>query len=256
LKQTKRQRLILEMIRVKGEVSSKELAKELGVSVMTISRDLNELAKGGEIKLIYGGATYNEDHIFETPMSVKELEYIKEKKAIGKYCKSILSSHSSIFIGPGTTTLAVAREIFGIKKCTFFTNSLLVLNSLSKNDNTTLHAVPGTYRDLSKGFLGTQTNDYIQNFNFDYCVLGTEGICPTFGVTLLDNDDAYTSRAILRQSKCKILVADSSKFGKSFTYKTGDVADFDYIITDENIDQNIFQEISKSATIIAVPVDD
>lgn len=76
---TKRQRLILEMIKVNGEVSSKELADKLGVSTMTISRDLRALAKEGEIKLIHGGAVYKENSFVETPMSVKELDHIQEK---------------------------------------------------------------------------------------------------------------------------------------------------------------------------------
>ncbi|RDW16182.1 DeoR/GlpR family DNA-binding transcription regulator [Oceanobacillus chungangensis] len=253
MKQTKRQKLILEMIKVSGEVSSKELAEKFGVSTMTISRDLNELAKGGEIHLIYGGATYKEDSIVEKPMSIKELVNINEKKVIGKYCNNIITPGSSIFIETGTTTLAAAKEIFNIKNCTFYTNSLLVMNSLTNYDEINLHSVPGKYRDLSKGFLGIQASEYIQSFNFDYCLIGAEGISVTSGVTLLDNDDAFTKRAVMKQSKCKILVADSSKFGGNFNflYKIGDVSDFDYIVTDNKLDKKTYQDIKEITEIVS-----
>jgi DeoR/GlpR family transcriptional regulator of sugar metabolism len=252
LNQTKRQKLILEMIKVNGEVSSKELSNKFGVSTMTISRDLNELTKGGEINVIHGGATYKEDSIAENPMSVKEILNINEKKVIGKYCKNIITPGSSIFIETGTTTLAVAKEVFHEKNCTFFTNSLLVMNSLSKYDEINLHSVPGKYRDLSKGFIGIQASEYIQNFNFDYCLIGTEGISITSGVTLPDKEDAYTKRAVMKQSKCKILVADSSKFGRNFLYKTGEIGDFDFIVTDKKIDKKTYQDIKEITTIVSV----
>lgn len=68
------------MIKVNGEVRSKELANQFGVSTMTISRDLNELEKEGQINLIYGGATYKANSILEESMSIKELSNINEKK--------------------------------------------------------------------------------------------------------------------------------------------------------------------------------
>lgn len=250
MNQTKRQKLILEMIKVNGEVSSKDLAEKFDVSAMTISRDLNDLAKEGEINVIHGGAAYKENRIVENPMHLKELENINEKKIIGNYCNNIITPGSSIFIETGTTTLAVAKEIFQKKDCTFYTNSLLVMNSLSKYDEINLYSIPGKYRDLSKGFMGIQTNEYIQNFNFDYCFIGAEGISVTSGVSLLDNDDAYTKRAVMKQSKCKILVADSSKFEKYFLYKIGEVCDFDFIVTDDKIDNKTYQDIKEMTKIV------
>ena len=247
--------MILEMIKVNGEVRSKDLAETFGVSTMTISRDLKELAKDGEINLIHGGATYDEESIEERPMSVKELENINEKRIIGKYCNNLIPPGSSVFIETGTTTLAVAKEIFNKKNCIFYTNSLLVMNSLSKYDEIMLHAVPGKYRDLSKGFLGVETAEYVQNFNFDYCFIGTEGISTESGVTLIDQHDAYTKRAVMNQSKCTILVADSSKFGKNYLYKIGEVSDFDYIVTDDQIDKKIYEDIKELTNIVSVHED-
>src|SRR5690625_271673 len=120
------------MIRVNGDVSSKELAHAFNVSTMTISRDLNELAKGGEINLIHGGATDKENSIVHKPMSIKDLTNINVKKSFGQYCISIITPGNSVFIVTATTTFAVAKEIFHKQDCTFFTNLLLILNSLSK----------------------------------------------------------------------------------------------------------------------------
>lgn len=252
MNRTKRQKMILELIKVNGEVSSKELANEFNVSTMTVNRDLNELAKEGKIDLIHGGAVDNETSIVEKPMSIKELTKINEKKGIGKYCDKLITPGSSVFFETGTTTLAAAKEIYHKKNCTFFTNSLLIMNSLSKYEKINLHTVPGQYRELSQGFIGIKTCEYVRNFNYDYCVIGAEGIGMESGVSLLDEDDAFTKIAVMNQSKCKILVADSDKFKKNYMYRIGNVSDFDYIITDEHINQDIYHEVSKQTNVILV----
>ena len=60
-----------------------------------------------------------------------------------------------------------------------------------------------------------------------------------------NQEDAYTKRAVIKQSKCKILVTDSSKFKRTHVYKIGEVGDFDYIVTDDKIDKEIYEKIKK-----------
>src|SRR5699024_2496414 len=187
---------------------------------------LNELVKEGRIHLIHCGAVDNPSNIIENPMSIKELTQINEKKSIGKYCETIIPPGSTVFIETGTTTLAAAKEIYHKKNCAFFTNSLLVMNILSKYEKINLHTVPGQYRELSQGVIGVKTSEYVKHYNFDYCIVGAEGIGLDSGVSLLNEVDAFTKMAVMNQSKCKILVADSSKFTKEYMYKMGEVADF------------------------------
>ena len=130
-----------------------------------------------------------------------------------------------------------------------------MVESGSKYDQIDLHSVPGKYRDLSKGFVGIETSEFIRNFNFDYCLIGAEGISVASGVTLIDKDDAFTKRAVMNQSKCKVLVSDSSKFGKNFLYKIGEVSDFDYIITDHHLDKHIYKEINQITKLVTVTED-
>src|SRR5699024_12157133 len=124
----KRHKMIMEIININDNISTKELASEFNVSTMTINRDLNDLANESKINLIHGGAAKKEMSIVEKPMSIKELTKINEKKSIGKYCDKIIPSSSSVFIEAGTNTLAAAKEKYHKKKCTFFTNSLLIMN--------------------------------------------------------------------------------------------------------------------------------
>ena len=252
MNQTKRQELISDLLKVNGEVSSKELADELSVSMMTINRDLKELAIQKEIQLVHGGAVYRGDDSFENPISIKEEVSVQEKKRIANFCRTLVKPGSSVFIETGTTTLAVAREIFNIEHCQFYTNSLLVMNALSKFEGIQLHCVPGKYRDLSKGFLGLETAEFVQQFNFDVAFIGAEGINLESGVSLPNEEDAFTKKAILKQSKKTILVADHKKIDLSYLYKVGNITDFDMIVTDLPSEDKLFQKLSNVTTIKSV----
>lgn len=257
MNQTKRQELINDLLKVNGEVSSKELADELSVSMMTINRDLKELTKWeDDIQLVHGGAIYRDENSFENPISIKEEVSVQEKKMIAKFCRTLVKPGSSVFIETGTTTLAVAREIFTIKNCQFYTNSLLVMNALSKYEDIQLHCVPGKYRDLSKGFLGLETAEFVQHFNFDVAFIGAEGINLESGVSLPNEEDAFTKKAILKQSKKTILVADHKKFDLSYLYKVGNITDFDMIVTDLPSDEETFKKLSTVTTIKSVRNED
>lgn len=252
LNQTKRQVFILDKIKVNGEVNSKNLAEELNVSLMTINRDLKALSESGDVELVYGGAVYKKSDLSEYPMTIKREVNAHGKKLIGEYCKQLVKPYSSIFIETGTTTLAVAHEIFRAENCTFYSNSLMVLTTLSKYEDISLFSVPGEYRELSQGFLGVQTIDYIKDFQFDLVFVGTEGVTLEKGATLPDEIDAYTKKAIIKQAKQVILVADKTKFGISHLYKMSDVIDFDYIITDLPKNHEIYKEMSQVTKIISV----
>lgn len=231
MNQKQRQDLIVERIRMTGQATTKELSEVLAVSSMTIGRDLKELAKQGIIELFHGGAMYKDANLLEYPMSIKEDVFVEEKKRIANYCSTLVTNGDSVFIETGTTPLFVAQELFRLKECTFFSNSLLALNALAKIDQIKLHSVPGKYRELSKGFLGLETVQAVQRFNFDHCFIGAEGIDSQGNVTLPNEEDAFTKQAILARSKQKILVVDPSKFEKSFLYNVGTISDFDWVIT-------------------------
>src|SRR5699024_12507836 len=96
MNRTKRQKMIIELIKIKDEVNSKELANEFNVSTMTDNRDLNDLASEGKIDLIHGGAIKKEASIIEKPMTIKELTKIHEKKYIGKYCDTNITPNRSV----------------------------------------------------------------------------------------------------------------------------------------------------------------
>lgn len=227
-----RQEYIIDILKTRGSITTNELVEELQVSKMTIGRDLKELELLGTAELFHGGAMYKKANIVEYPILMKKDFYVREKKQIAKAAFNEVTEGSSIFLETGTTVFYTALELINKNNCSFYTNSLSVLNHFAKVDASAIHVVPGKYRALSDGFVGIETVDYLKNFYFDYCFIGTEGLSQEGKISVYSEEDALTKKNVLAHSKHKILLLDKSKIGKKLLYSVATIADFDTIITD------------------------
>ena len=120
----KKERLqwILEKINVKGVITVNDIIKELGVSDMTVRRDLDELDKEGLLIRIHGGAqsidTPKVKPKYEKSNTEKQELQIEEKRAIAKFASTLIQEGETVFIGPGTTLEHFAHEL--VFQCLIF----------------------------------------------------------------------------------------------------------------------------------------
>lgn len=240
MNQKMRQKMILNKIKIEKTVYSSELIDQLNVSAMTVRRDLQALEAQGYVELTHGGAIWKGDDGLELPMSFKEDKFVEQKKAIGRYCASLVPNGSVVFIETGTTTQAIVNELTQKQGLTVHTNSLMAANTLSQFDNIELFMAPGRYRELSKGFVGPLTSSYMANFSYDFVFTGTEGIDLDFGVCTHDLDDALTKQSVIANAKNAILVADHNKFNMRFVCKICELSDITTFVTDSGLSDDIF----------------
>ena len=134
----KKERLqwILEKINVKGVITVNDIIKELGVSDMTVRRDLDELDKEGLLIRIHGGAqsidTPKVKPKYEKSNTEKQELQIEEKRAIAKFASQFIQDGETVFIGPGTTLEHFAHELIA-KNIRVVTNSLPVFTIFNLN---------------------------------------------------------------------------------------------------------------------------
>ena len=124
-----RQSLILEDIRRMGSARVSDLTQRLGVSDMTIRRDLEVLARSGLVEKVHGGAVLpgaprSHEPGFEAKSSLEQ----PAKSAIASAAASLVTPGSAIGLSAGTTTFALAERLLGIPELTIVTNSVQVMN--------------------------------------------------------------------------------------------------------------------------------
>lgn len=238
-----RRKSILALFETEEMVRTGELAEMLGVSIMTIRRDLNSLAEDGIVTLTHGGATLNRGSLFEHNMLYKQEILIEEKRKIGEYAASFVNESDTVYIDTGSTPLRVAEALCEKRNLSIVSPSLSAQQMLAHSQGINLISTPGIFREKAYGFLGQLTCEFVRRYKFDVVFLGVEGIDAEHGVSVQDITDGETKRALLQQAEKVIVVADYTKIGKSFFTTVASLNQIDVIVTNANADSKVIEEI-------------
>ncbi len=239
-----RQRHIRHLIEEEGQVSVADLARRLGVAEMTIRRDLKELGKRGVLQRVRGGALLPERPRLrpEPPVLERMGEETEAKQRIAQAAAGLIAEGETVFLGSGTTALAVAQALRERHNITVVTNALTVINALADSDLTVVVA-GGFFRRSELSFIGHITEASIRDLRVDKVIMGMRGIDPFYGLTSDHLQELQTDQAIMRISETVIIVADHSKFGRVATSRVAPITAATLIITDREAPPEIVAAI-------------
>ena len=239
-----RQKKILSLAEAEGEITIKELALRLGVSEMTVHRDLDVLEEERYVYKKRGAAVFIESEDRDTSDF-----YTEEKRAIGRKAASLIPDGASIIFDNSTTALECARFMNPEGKYTFYTTNLETAKILASCVKSILYCSGGYYFPDSRGFVGSQAEAFVSSVKADVCFVGASGITQD-GITTPYPMHTPLQKAIISAAKTKILVCDHSKFDKRAMEKICDLSDIDTIVTDVGLSDNAYDEYSKYVKII------
>lgn len=242
-----RHREILKVIENDSQVHVGELAERFAVSEMTIRRDLEELDQKGMIQRIHGGAvTRLEAHQRnEPPLFERADEQREEKRRIAKKVAGMVQDGEKIFLGSGTTTLAIAEELVERNNLTVLTNAITIVNCLAAASGITVIVLGGFLRRMEMSLIGHFTESALENLRVDKIIIGIRGIDPVYGLTSDNMQELFTDQAIMRISKTIIIVADYTKFGHIAAIRTAPITAVTKIVTDQKASSDMVTAIRR-----------
>ena len=238
---TQRRYEIYEKLKKEKTVQVNELAKMYSVSLMTIRRDLDSLENQGLATKSYGGATLNESFSTEPSFEIKEGISQSDKKDIAIYASTLIQDGDSIYLDCGTTCLELFKRIHH-KKITIFTNFWKILQYVDRNTKAKIIMAPGNYNPVTQAALSESTIQFFKNYYIDKAFISVLGIDLDFGASIPSMSDAIVKKSILDCSNKKICMLDHTKFNKKYMSKIANIDDFDIIITDSKLDNDIQHE--------------
>jgi len=241
-----RQRKILEIIVRNGKVEVEQLANTLGVSVMTVRRDLTELDELGFLERVYGGALLlqqkNGGH--ELPVFERSKEKTEVKQRIARAVAALINDGEKIFLGSGSTTAAIASALLlHHRDLTVFTNAINISNILMAAPQIKVVIIGGSLRRSELSLIGGFAEHALRGLQVDKLIIGIRGIDPVKGLTSDNMDELITDQAILNISKTVIIAADNTKFGYVAAIRTAPITVVTKIITDAGGPRDILQAI-------------
>jgi len=233
-----RQSLILQAVRSDGSARVSDLTQRLGVSDMTIRRDLEVLARDGLIEKVHGGAVLpgtpaSHEPGFEAKLVLEQ----PEKTTIARTAANLVTPGTAIAVAGGTTTFALAQYLLDVPGLTIVTNSLRVtnvFNGIRGLDGTTDSVVlTGGVRTPSDALVGPVADLTIRSRHFDLLFLGCYGFDTEAGLTTPNLAEAETNRTFMRVARRVVVLADHTKWGLVSLSSFAQLNEVDILITDD-----------------------
>jgi DeoR/GlpR family transcriptional regulator of sugar metabolism len=218
-----------------SSLSISETSEKLGVSEMTIRRDLAMLEKSSDVRRTHGGAVVAERMVFEFSYAVRQRERIKEKQEIAAAARKLVQPGQRVILDTGTTTLLLATLLKDCNGVTVITPSLAVASELQFCENLTVILLGGMIHRGSPDLTGPVTEHCLELLSADWAFQGAEAIGSDGSIYNVDLQLAQVDRKMRTKATCSCLLADSTKLGQTALVKNGNLKDFDIFITDQGI---------------------
>ena len=239
-----RQQRILEILRVELSVRGSRLGELLGVSEMTIRRDLDSLELQGVVERTHGGAVFRQERVvgrFHYNSAVQE--NLREKQRIARRAADMIEPNDIIFLGEGTTCAQMIRYVDSGMHFTIFTNNLGVISEIEDKTGD-LILLGGAYNHTTRALAGPLTMEMISQVNVTKLFLGVDGFSLNAGLTTPNLEMATVDRSMIRHTRGKVIVmADHSKFGLVAEIVITPIKNIDVLITDRKIPDDFEQDL-------------
>lgn len=229
-----RRQRILEEVRRVGGVRVSELTLLLGVSDMTVRRDLERLGQEGLLEKVHGGATMLPQRSSEEPgFEAKSARELAQKHAIAQVAAALVQPGQAVALGAGTTTWVLAQHLLDVPDLTVATNSVKIADVLREAHTVVLI---GGVRTPSDAFVGPVADLVLRSLHFDVAFLGCHGMSP-IGLTTPNLAEAETNRAFVHAARQLVVVADGTKWGTVGLMSFAELSDIDVLISDTGLDR-------------------
>ncbi len=233
MNQEARRSQIRKLIASRGECSVDQLAQELGVSGMTVRRDLQSLCEDGRLIRTHGGATLGERATFEFSFLDRVNKDREAKTVIARDAVNLIGDSRSVMLDGSTTTLAIARQLRGRSGLTVITTSLPAAAELQHEPGVDVLLTGGYIRSASPDLTGSLAEANLELLRADIAFLGADAVDRQGNVFTNPPDNSAVLLKMIASAQRVYVVADHTKLGKTALRRFGNLAQWAGLITDE-----------------------
>ncbi len=223
---------IVEYLRRHGYAEVTSLSEMLGVSEMTVRRDLDALEQRNFLLRVHGGARLATQKMYERPRDERLREQNSEKQALGQYAASLVEEGDAIAIDSSSTTFAMLPHL--AVEVTVITNNITVATALEANPKAHVILLGG---ELCKPIMSLQGPDVAamcRRYFVDKAFLSSKAVDYTHGASDSSAPEAETKRALIASAKQNYFLFDHTKLGTTAFCSVCPTAQIDHLIVDKS----------------------
>lgn len=230
-----RQRRIIEKLRAKPDIHVSELAQLLCVSEPTVRRDLTELHRKGILTKTYGGAILHQGTADgEIPFLLRENEKSAVKAEIANLATRRIRDGMVIMLDGSTSAYYLVPYLVRHKDLIVITSGAKTAVALAEANIRTF-CTGGQMLIHSFSYVGEQAENFVRTLNADILFFSCHGVSESGQMTDRAIEEANLRKVMFGSCKEKILLCDSSKFGKTCLYNMGSIREIDDMISDVSL---------------------
>lgn len=247
-----RRQNIVSIVRIRRSVRVGELSERLGVSEVTVRKDLAILEEMGFVQRTHGGVALAETADERSVLRARRSEHGAAKCDIAESGRALLSQGETVFIDSGSTCACLAPLVRDME-LRVVTNSIDVLLALADAPDINLHCTGGAFRQAGGSFIGPFAEEMIDRMTFDHAFLGASGISHAGRFSSQNVIEAQVKRKVIAASQVSVVLADRYKIGREAFAVYADAETIDILVSDVDIKtQNQFEALG----IHVIPVAD
>jgi len=239
---SERKEVILEVLAEDSSVSVSDLAKRLGVSVVTARTDLAALEEEGVLVRTHGGAM----PAFHPQILVRMRQGKDRKTSIAKAAAQLINDGDIVIITAGTTTALIAKYLLGRRNVHIITNNTLLLTYARTNPQLRVTLVGGEFRSSEEGLVGPLALQALDTFYASKAFIGIDGASVKQGFTANSVESADLVRKMADQADQVFAISDSSKFGKPGFARILPFEGVDGLVTDNQLEKEFEDKLTEA----------
>lgn len=222
---------ILHLLKETNYLTIQQICEQLRFSESTVRRDLKKLEKDNLIRLTRGGCIFNDHPNLETPQALRLTANLHLKRPIARCAAEFVKDNQIIMLDCSTTVMEVIPFLKNRKNLTIITNCLTMASLVAQQLDCTLLCTGGKYNAPSASFVGYVAERELKNWFADIVFFSVNSIDERHGMTDQGDEIARTKTVMMEQSRQRILLSDSTKFGRTASYRLGTAEDITGVIT-------------------------
>lgn len=207
---------IISLVSEYGKIEVTKLAHLIGVSNITIRKDLDKLEDKGIVNRQHGYALINSNSTDNINFRLSQNHETKQR--IAQKAAESISDGESVMIESGSTCALLAEELANSNKnVTIITNSTFLPNFIRQASNVKIILIGGEYQSNSQVNVGPLVKKVVEEFYVDKLFIGIDGFDCERGFRCNDISRCATTQVMATSCDQVIALTDSSKFCQNAT---------------------------------------
>lgn len=236
-KRDERLGLLLQALKRTDKLHLKEAAALLGVSEMTIRRDLG--ARNAPVVLLGGYIVLEPRTASHYLLSDQKTRLVDEKRLAAQYAAKLVQAHQLVFFDCGTTTPWIIDAIPQDLPFTAICYSLNTFMALQEKPLCRAILCGGEFHASNAIFKPLNLHDTLSNLCPDIAFYSAAGVHVRQGATCFNLDELPVKQWAMSMAQYHVLVVDHSKMGKVRPARMGELTRFNAIVSDCRPDEEL-----------------